>query len=177
MLIFAAMKNNKFGEQIYNQHDLCDAIMRGQDIVNWQGLVVDQSVNLDALSTSINLDLHHWCSPCDDSTSIEEFDHQQQSQWHMPDQYKHMDIAAHVLALCRDDTELQRAGQELLMFHERGLFDLLRYLVYLVDVMRKNHIVWGVGRGSSVASFVLYLLGVHRINSIFYDLDPAQFLR
>jgi DNA polymerase III alpha subunit len=34
-----------------------------------------------------------------------------------------------------------------------------------------------VGRGSSVASYVLYLLGVHRIDSMFYDLDPSEFLR
>ena len=63
------------------------------------------------------------------------------------------------------------------MFQERGLFDLLRYLKFLVDVMRQNNVIWGVGRGSSVASYVLYLLGVHRIDSMFYDLDPAEFLR
>ena len=63
------------------------------------------------------------------------------------------------------------------MFQERGLFDLLRYLKYLVDVMRDNQVIWGVGRGSSVASYVLFLLGVHRVDSLYYDLDPAEFLR
>ena len=65
----------------------------------------------------------------------------------------------------------------MLQYQERGLFDLLRYLKYLVDVMCDNHVIWGVGRGSSVASYVLYLLGVHRIDSLYYDLDPAEFLR
>ena len=55
--------------------------------------------------------------------------------------------------------------------------DLLRYLRYFVDVLRANNVIWGVGRGSSVASFVLFLLGVHRINSLYYDLDPREFLR
>ncbi len=64
-----------------------------------------------------------------------------------------------------------------MLYQERGLFDLLRYLTYLVDVMRDNQVIWGVGRGSSVASYVLYLLGVHRINSMFYDLDVGEFLR
>ena len=82
-----------------------------------------------------------------------------------------------VLGLCDTEAKLQRAGQELLMFQERGLFDLLRYLKYLVDVMTENHVIWGVGRGSSVASYVLYLLGVHRIDSMYYELDPAEFLR
>jgi DNA polymerase III alpha subunit len=171
------MKNNKFGELIYDEHDLCDAVMRGQDVTQWQDVIVDQSVDLAKLMHTLELDLTNWRGPCDDALSVQDFDHAHQNQWHMPARYRELDIAEHVLSLCRDDTELQRAGQELMMFHERGLFDLLRYLVYLVDVMRANGIVWGVGRGSSVASFVLYLLGVHRINSIFYDLDPTQFLR
>ena len=43
--------------------------------------------------------------------------------------------------------------------------------------MRKNNIVWGVGRGSSVASFVLFLIGVHKINSLYYDISIDEFLR
>jgi DNA polymerase III alpha subunit len=95
----------------------------------------------------------------------------------MPNEYKNMDIAKYVLELCVTDAELQRTGEELLLYQEHDLFDLLRYMKYLVDVMRENHVIWGVGRGSSVASYVLYLLGVHRINSMFYDLDPSEFLR
>jgi DNA polymerase III alpha subunit len=95
----------------------------------------------------------------------------------MPDEYKNLDIAKHVLELCQNETELQRCGKELLLFQERNLFDLLRYLKYVVDVMKQNGIIWGVGRGSSVASFVLYRLEVHRINSIHYNLDIEEFLR
>ena len=54
---------------------------------------------------------------------------------------------------------------------------MLCYLKYLIDTMRENSIVWGVGRGSSVASFVLYKIGVHRINSLYYDLDFNEFMR
>jgi DNA polymerase III alpha subunit len=95
----------------------------------------------------------------------------------MPPEYQALDIAEHVLSLCNTQEELQRCGQELLLFQERNLFDLLKYLKYLVDVMRDNHVIWGVGRGSSVSSYVLYLLGIHKINSMFYDLDPSEFLR
>ena len=95
----------------------------------------------------------------------------------MPDEYRDLDIAEYVLGLCNTDSELQRVGEELLLFQERDLFNLLRYLKYLVDVMTQNNCIWGVGRGSSTASYVLYLLGVHRINSMFYDLDPRAFLR
>jgi DNA polymerase III alpha subunit len=109
--------------------------------------------------------------------SIEEFDERFQKKWHMPDEYKELDIAEYVLGLCKEDYELQRVGQELLLFQERNAFDLLRYMKYLVDTLRKNNIVWGVGRGSSVASYVLFLLGVHKINSIYYNLDIEEFLK
>jgi DNA polymerase III alpha subunit len=95
----------------------------------------------------------------------------------MPEQYKTMDIAQYILNQCQGEAELQRAGEELLLFQERDMFVLLRYLKYLVDTMRENNIVWGVGRGSSVASFVLFLLGIHRINSLYYDLSIDEFLK
>jgi DNA polymerase III alpha subunit len=109
--------------------------------------------------------------------SINEFDERFQRKWHMPDVYKQLDIAAYVLGLCKEDYELQRVAEELLLYQERDLFDLLRYLKYLVDTLRKNNLVWGVGRGSSVASYVLFLLGIHKINSIYYELSVDEFLK
>jgi hypothetical protein len=95
----------------------------------------------------------------------------------MPKEYYDLDIAKWVLDQCQGEAELQRAGDELLKFHDRGIFPLLKYLKYLVDTMRKHNIVWGVGRGSSVASFVLFLLGIHRINSLYYGLSIDEFLK
>ena len=97
--------------------------------------------------------------------------------WYMPVEYQQLDIAQHILNLCQTEPELQRVGQELLLYQERNLFDLLRYLKYFVDTMRANQVLWGLGRGSSVSSYVLYLLGVHRINSLYYDLDIREFLK
>jgi DNA polymerase III alpha subunit len=113
----------------------------------------------------------------DPKVSVAEFDIKNQNNWHMPQQYKDMDIAQFVLEQCQDDSELQRAGMELLLFQERDMFDLLKYLKYLVDTMRENNIIWGVGRGSSVSSFVLYLIGIHKINSLYYDLSIEEFLK
>jgi DNA polymerase III alpha subunit len=95
----------------------------------------------------------------------------------MPKEYYELDIAKWVLDQCKTEAELQRAGDELIKFQERKMFVLLQYLKYLVDTMRKNNVVWGVGRGSSVASFVLFLIGVHRINSLYYDLSIDEFLK
>lgn len=168
------MKQNKFGELIFNETDLCNLLMQGR--TNFDNFIVDDTVDLsampdivDPMPKLIQQRMHHLTVP--------EFHAQQQSCWHMPKEYQTLDIAKHVLSLCNTDAELQRVGEELLLFQEHNLFDLLRYLTYLVDVMKENKIIWGVGRGSSVASYVLYKLGIHRINSMYYDLDPREFLR
>jgi DNA polymerase III alpha subunit len=88
-----------------------------------------------------------------------------------------MDIAEYVISLCKTDAQLVRVAEELVLFQDQNLFELLKYLKYLVDVIAENNIVCGVGRGSSVASYVLYLLGVHRIDSMQYGLDIREFLR
>jgi hypothetical protein len=103
---------------------------------------------------------------------------QNQQNWFMPDEYKKLDIAAWVLEQCNgNENELQRCGQELLEYAARDLLPLLQYLKYLVDIMRANDIVYGVGRGSSTASFVLYKIGMHRINSITYQLPIEEFFK
>jgi len=169
------MKTDSVGQIILDESDLINLIMQGRDFESVTGALVDHSVDVEAAAFWLEQapDFTYWTEP----NSQEVFDHVQQSNWHMPEQYRNMDIAEHVLSLCDTQAQLQRAGEELLRFQERGLFDLLRYLKYLVDVMQENHVIWGVGRGSSVASYVLYLLGVHRIDSLYYELDPAEFLR
>lgn len=108
---------------------------------------------------------------------LEKFDQDQQSIWFMPEEYKNLEIDKWILDQCQTQVELQRVGQELLLYQERNLFDLLRWAKFFVDTMRSNNLVWGLGRGSSVASYVLYLIGVHKINSIYYDLNIEEFLK
>jgi len=170
------MKQNKFGELVYSQSDVCDLIMQGHDPANLVCMLVDETVDLDRWPDFLDPDTKFQPQKFY-NCSVSEFHAQQQQNWHMPQEYKSLDIAAHVLSLCTTEAELQRCGAELLLFQERNLFDLLRYLKYLVDAMIKNDIIWGVGRGSSVASYVLYKLGVHRIDSMYYNLDIHEFLR
>lgn len=112
------------------------------------------------------------------SLTLGEYDSLLQQKWHMPQSYKDMDIAAYILDLC-DDNEavLQRVGYELLEFQKLNFFDALRFFKYLIDTMRKNNIVWGVGRGSSVSSHVLFLLGIHKIDSLKYQLEFKDFIK
>lgn len=173
------MQTNKFGEIVLSEDDLCDLVMQGRDVTKLDRVTVDPGLNLATLLSYIEDPgaLRTWQSPEQRDITITEFDCERQNRWFMPQEYRDIDIAQHLLDLCETPEQLQRVGEELLLFQEHDLFDLLRYLRFLVNVMQENHIIWGVGRGSSVASYVLYLLGVHRIDSMFYDLDPREFLR
>ena len=151
-------------------------IMSGATIDSLKGMLVEPGVNLETASAYLE-QVPELVEYAFTDMTVAEFDQMKQNSWHMPDEYLHMDIAEHILSLCDSDAKLQRCGQELLLFQERNLFNLLRYLKYLVDTLQANRMIWGMGRGSSVASYVLYLLGVHRIDSMFYDLDPTEFLR
>ncbi len=111
-----------------------------------------------------------------EDVSIELFDESNQCNWFMPDDYC-PNLVEMLYGMCTTEEETNRVSQELELFIQHGMFDLLFYLKYLVDTMRENNIVWGVGRGSSVASYVLYLIGVHKINSIKYNLDIHEFLK
>ena len=95
----------------------------------------------------------------------------------MPEQYQKLDVERYLIEKCKSSEEIERVEAELVEFESRNMYNLLRYMIYLVDFMRANNIVWGVGRGSSVASYVLYLIGIHKVNSIQYDLDYREFLR
>ena len=173
------MKQNKHGEMIYSSDDICDLLMQAHDAGKLKSLLVDSTVDLETAAAILENvpSFIRYDEMAADAISREDFDHRNQNTWFMPEEYKQLDIAEHVLNLCYTDAELQRCGQELMMFQERNLFNLLRYLKYLVDLMTQHRLIWGVGRGSSVASFVLYKLGVHKIDSLYYDLDPAEFLR
>ena len=85
---------------------------------------------------------------------------------------------AALAAVVNDENwDINRVIEEYKAFSDLNMIPMLRYLIYLVDVMRENNVVWGVGRGSSVASYVLYLIGIHKVDSIKHNLDYREFLR
>ena len=170
------MKYDQYGQTYTTSNELCDLLYKNpkldvslfqvEDSIEYNRSVAELHAELDLLDNYHNI-----------SQTVEEFDRVLQSNWRMPQEYRELDIAEYILGLCKEEHELQRVGQELLLYQERNLFDLLRYLKYLVDTLRKNNVVWGVGRGSSVASYVLFLLGVHKIDSLYYNLGLDEFLK
>ena len=111
------------------------------------------------------------------TVSIEEFDKELQQNWYMPDEYKQLDIQTYLLGKTKNYEQKQRVEQEFAEFKTRNMIPMLKFLVYMVTELKHNNIMWGVGRGSSVSSYILYLIGVHKVDSLKYDLDYKEFLR
>lgn len=101
--------------------------------------------------------------------------------WSMPQEYKQIDLHEYLFSrLPQKDKmtlEYKRMMEEYAEFEKRNMVPVLKFLIYFIDTLKQHKIVWGVGRGSSVASYILYLIGVHKINSIEYNLDIKEFLK
>jgi len=170
------LNTDEFGRVIITEEDLVYALYENPTL-DYNNVELDNPTKYNNAIKINYSDLYPLPRLAEILFNPEEWHRQNQSHWNMPIEYAQFDIERYVLDQCNGEAELQRAAAELIIYNERNYTDMLRYLKYLVDVMRANNIVWGVGRGSSVASFVLYLIGIHRINSLEYDLDIAEFLR
>jgi DNA polymerase III alpha subunit len=168
------MRADQFGQIILSEHDLCDLYLQDpQRQLVTAFTETDIEIGSELEISNLPRLIKHITS----DETIDEFDERKQLTWYMPDEYKQLDIAEWVLSQCKTEEELQRVGHELMLFLDRNLFSLLQYLLYLVTTMRQNNIVWGVGRGSSVSSYVLFLIGVHKIDSIYFGLEIEDFLK
>ena len=99
------------------------------------------------------------------------------NNWFIPNDYKHMDILDWLYNQCPTVEIKQRVTDELVLFAKNDMIPVLKTMKYVVDTLRKNNIVWGVGRGSSVSSYVLFLIGIHKIDSIKYNLPIEEFFK
>jgi DNA polymerase III alpha subunit len=171
------MEINKYGNVFLTPEELFENIYTNK-IKNFKNIYLDQStVEQFNTAKNTNKDSFEFLSTYKDpDLSIKDFDLVNQRDWFMPAEYKTMDIEGFLVDQCPRQNH-ERLIEEIQLFRQHNMVDLLRYLKYLVDTMRANKIVWGVGRGSSVASYCLYLIGVHKIDSIKYNLDIKEFLK
>lgn len=97
--------------------------------------------------------------------------------WFFPEEYQTLNLEEFFLSLCTSDNERMRIIEELRLFQEKNMEMLLRYLIWMTVHLREKKVWWGVGRGSSCASYCLYLIGLHKVNSLEYKLDIKEFLK
>lgn len=104
--------------------------------------------------------------------------------WSLPDRYKYMNVEEYLLNLSEKivkdnlyEERLNRLAIEIELFKSLQLDDVLKVIIFVTDEFKSKNITWGVGRGSSCSSYILFLIGLHDIDPVFYDIEIHDFLR
>jgi len=168
------MKIDKYGIPCFDTDDIVDMMLDGDIDAIFDVLCNDEK----DLQLFNNMNTGRTLAPYTElSVDISEFDHVLQNNIFLPEYYKNISVYDFLLNKTKCEIHLDRLNQEFDAFEQRNLMGVLRFLIYLVDVLRENNIIWGVGRGSSVSSYILFLIGIHRIDPIKHNLDWKEFLR
>jgi DNA polymerase III alpha subunit len=109
------------------------------------------------------------------------------TQWNIPIEYQLLNIEEYVFEahdilfnnidptiLCKRE---KRLAEELLLFTKLNMIPIVRVVIWITYMLNSNNVVWGIGRGSSVSSYLLYIIGIHDVDSFIYDLPVTDFLR
>lgn len=161
------------GTVICNEDALVEVLFSDKSISN---LFCDQDILEKEWNRAIKLCDSNELGPIHVTTDVyENVDWYQ--QWNTPEPYKNIDVKEYCLNKCTSLLEKERVIQEFTEFEKRDMIPVLRHLMFLVEHWKSKNVVWGVGRGSSVCSFVLYLLEVTLINPLEYNLDLKEWLK
>lgn len=97
--------------------------------------------------------------------------------WNIPESYQKLNLIEYVMdrAKAKGPAYVKRAEEELAEIGTRGLGTIFKTLIFVIDQLKLNKQLWGVGRGSSCASLVLHLIGVHEVDPVKYDIPMEEF--
>ena len=130
--------------------DLCQS---SADLSKYVGIVVSEHLDYPIPTDSIN-----------------------SNNWFIPRSYQEMNIETFLLENSPESNH-PRIIQEIDLYKKHNMITMLKTMKYIVDTLRTNNVIWGVGRGSSVASYVLHIIGVHKIDSVKYNLPIEEFFK
>jgi DNA polymerase III alpha subunit len=156
------MRLDKFGNPIFNSSDIFKSLYQGK-LTNLKDITVDYSDDIKQLEEVAEFTFQRFNDQLD-QIDVKDFDQALQSDWFMPPEYREFDVKEYCISRCVGDVQVDRVNSEMAAYEDRGMIPLLQWIKHFVDTCTENNIVWGVGRGSSVASFVLFLLGVHQVD-------------
>ena len=169
------IKINDYGDCVYSEDAVIELIYQNPELdLSKIFTEVDQ---YNSALEELDIDLPKLPALETKTEDLQLFDKNNYEQWYMPKKYENINVLQWLLDKCQTDAEKLRVQEEYSRYQEKNFIKVLQFLIYFVDTLRANNIVWGVGRGSSVASFCLFLIGVHKINPMLYNLDYTEFLR
>lgn len=159
------------GDSTYDSTNILQLIKKGIS-VKWVDKITPDITSYNALS-STPIGVKTKSNPIDTS-------------WNLPSPYDTLDpfdyvMDKHYQMIQHMDPQEQssretRLAQELVKYKEMNLIDVLRAVIYVINTLTSCNAIWGIGRGSSVSSYVLYVIGVHDVDSFTYNLDIDDFL-
>lgn len=169
------MKMNQLNEIVVDENDLVEGMLEGKRA---SYIITKDTEKIDSYNHFCTLfkfeDTIDYETPAETN---DKYSYKDANNWWMPEEYKTLDIEQYLLNLITTPQQRERVYAELEEFKNREMLPMLQFLVYMVTELKQHNILWGVGRGSSVSSYILYLIGVHKIDSIKYNLDYKEFLR
>jgi DNA polymerase III alpha subunit len=57
------------------------------------------------------------------------------------------------------------------------MHQFVRCLLYVTHRFKEDGVLWGVGRGSSCASLIMYLLGINKVDPVKYNIPAEEFFK
>jgi DNA polymerase III alpha subunit len=161
------------GDSSYPPNQIIKTISKG-GIVEWVDYTTDDICTYNKIATDDQqIGVKNNCNPL-------------KFGWNIPKYYIELDVVNYIInkhaimtsgmSESEEDERDQRLAEEIIKFQDLELIDVLRVVIYMVDRLTENNVVYGVGRGSSVSSYVLFVLKVHDVDSFKYQLDMNDFL-
>ena len=160
------------GNVVYFTNALMELLYRGEIPANILYPTGDPDVEMFNKFSYENYDDIYYSLP----ESLETLE-ERKNFWFYPDSYDQIDLVNYFVNLCHSEVEVKRVIEELELYREKGFEKFLRFCIFLSDKIKENDWVVGCGRGSSCASYCLFLLKIHLIDSIKYDLNIHEFLK
>lgn len=166
---------NKYKQPVIEEESAYALLLRGIPLSKCIFKANSKTEEYNSHAEEFDLPPLHLETSCD--LGYTDFHLENSKTWDIPNKYKQIDVLQYCLDKCKTEKEIERVCEEIILFQERSLMPLLQASIYFVDYMRDNKYVWGVGRGSSVSSYCLFLIGIHKIDSIRYNLPIREFLK
>ena len=166
------------GESTFTKNGLYNCILSGKDV---QGLKINElDSEIDKFIKFSGINLVEKTAP--DYTKLDD-------NFLITEYYKSLELESFFIqCLSKHRTyvkmskkkkllAVERIYTELELYKSKSMEDVLKTAIYIVDTFKHNQVVWGPGRGSSCCSYLLFLIGLHDVDSMEFDLDINEFLR
>lgn len=101
--------------------------------------------------------------------------------WNIPQKYLDLDLEEYIItqfensSLPKTEEYMIRLDEEFKQVQKLNLINLFKTLIYIIDTLKDNNQLWGVGRGSSCASLILYLFKIHCVDPVKFNINMFEF--